>query len=407
MEVISKKHNISELSLEALCVILWFQGSLMSTVWIFFNKVFRVPYDFSQSFLMPLLIVALIMASLPVIKKRINTLQLFIYFAFIIIFVLSFLAHPNNPAFEEMGLGYCFLILPYVFLGSFYDISKLKKILYLLSILVVLKDTLFMFVFRSDTTTELIEGGEYMSAAYNLLPSVLFLIWNAFSKPRLYNILLSFYSVFLLLAYGNRGSVLCVVFFVISYVVYQNFKKIKKWQLISVLIGVGLVIRYLDEILIFFQLLLGSLGFSTRIFDLMGEDGFGEDDSTQGRLYYYNKALSALGSDNFMGLGMAGDRIPLNGGYSHNIIIESIVSYGFFFGPFFLFMLFLLLFFSIRRVKNADETVFLLILICIGFVPLFISGSYVTDHLFYLLLGYCSFILKKRNTASYVQSSFS
>lgn len=407
MRVIAKQNNYSEKSLDALCIILWFNGSLMSAVWIFMNKLFHVSYEVSHSLLMPLIVVALIMASLSAMKKRLNSLLLSIFFTFLIIFILSYLIHPTNPAFEELGVfSYCFLILPYLFLGSFFDITRIKRIIYLLSIVVVIKNTLFLFVFNNNTTADMIEGGgEYMSAAYSLLPSVLILFWYALDTHKLFNIALSLYSLFLLLAYGNRGSVLCVVLFVLLYFGYHNIKKLKIWQISFVLVGVGIVIRYLDEILVFFQLILGSLGLSTRFFDMI-EGGVDEDASSQGRLYYYSKALKALDSENFMGLGMAGDRIPLNGAYSHNIIVESIVSYGYVFGSLFLLLLFLLVFFAFRKAKDYDEVIFLFVLMCIGLIPLFISGSYVDEILFYLFIGYCTFIVTKRKTVSYAQNSY-
>lgn len=397
MRVVAKQNSFSEKSLDALCVILWFNASLMSAVWIFLNKVFHVPNEVSQSFLMPLIVVVLIMASLPAMKKKFNKLQWLLYFSFLVVFVLSYIIHPSNPAFDKLGVStYCFQILPYLFLGSFFDITRLKKILYVLSIVVVIKYTLFLFL--SKTINDMIEGGgEYISAAYALLPSVIILFWYALETHKRYNIALSLYSVFILFAFGNRGSVLCVVLFVLLYFVYQNIKKVKIWQMSFVLVGVGIIISYIDEILLFFQLALGRLGFSTRFFDMI-EGGVGEDASSQGRLYYYSKALKALDSENYMGLGMAGDRIPLNGGYSHNIIVESIVSYGYVFGPLFLLLLFGLIFYSIRKVKNQDQTIFIFVLICIGFIPTFISGSYVDNTTFYFLIGYCTYIVTKRKS---------
>jgi len=402
MNVINKKNNYSEKALVALCVVLWFLGSLVRPFWILCNRFLHIPYGLSLSFIMPVIIICLIIASMPLIIKRVNSSQLFLYGLFSIIFIISIIQYPDNPALKELGIGYFFLYLPYIFLGSCFDIKRLYKIFYVASLLVLVKETFYLFVFRAASDM-LEDGGEYISAAYNLLPSILFLIWHSFNRPKYYNILLSIFGVFILSGYGNRGSLVCVFIFVFVLIALRLFDKQKPWKIIGLVAVFGFVYIFLDEILINVELLLNNLGFSNRVFYLTTEYGLGEDSSTQGRLYYYSQALSALDSG-LWGFGMAGDRIPLQGGYSHNIIVECIVSYGYFGGSLFLLSLFLLLIKAIRKVKIYEEQVFLFLLICIGFIQAFISGSYVNNIWFYFLLGYCTKIISKTNkySVSYV-----
>lgn len=390
-------HSIPNKILLYLCIILWSKDSLVRIFWVLMNKLFHIPYEFTVDFLMPTIIVLLCAFSLPAIKERINKMQIGLYLLFISLFYFSLLNHPNNVFLNEISSFFPFTILTYIFVGAFFNIHDFKKIFLIIAVLAVFQDSVFLFVFRNNSSYELIEGGEYMTAAYVLLPHVLVLIWNTFENPKIKNIMLSAYSMFLLLSYGNRGSVVCVLFFIMAYVTIVHLKTLKNWQRISLFAILSTLYYYINIIIIFIQGLLASFGFSTRIFDLLLEEEIGTDNSTQKRLDYYDIALKGLDNGDVIGYGMAGDRLLLSGSFSHNIIIESIVSYGYVFGTLFLLMISALIMNAFRRLKHHDEMIFFFLLLCIGFVPLFISGSYVDSIHFYMFLGYCTFITKKHN----------
>lgn len=397
MSLTPKNYNNSNKILFYLCVIIWSMDSLVRIFWVLMNKLFHIPYEFSLDYLMPSIIIALCALSLPAIIARINKMQLGLYLLFTSLFYLSLVIHPNNVFLNEISSYFPITILTYIFVGSLFNIHDIKKVLQIIAVLAVINDSFFLFVFRNNSSYELIESGEYMTAAYVLLPNVLVLTWKAFENPKIKNIMLSAYSMFLLLSYGNRGSVVCVLFFIMAYVTIVHLKTLKNWQRISLFAILSTLYYYMNIIIIFIQGLLASFGFSTRIFDLLLEEEIGTDNSTQKRLDYYDIALKGLDNGDVIGYGMAGDRLLLNGSFSHNIIIESIVSYGYVFGTLFLLMISALIMNAFRRLKHHDEMIFFFLLLCIGFVPLFISGSYVDSIHFYMFLGYCTFIIKKHN----------
>jgi O-antigen ligase len=87
-----------------------------------------------------------------------------------------------------------------------------------------------------------------------------------------------------------------------------------------------------------------------------------------------------------MGIGLAGDRLYTGGTYSHNIFLEIISGFGIIVGIIILLFLGCI---TIRSLflKNKTRANLMLMWFCIGFVPLIVSGSYLTSFQFWIFLG--------------------
>ena len=86
-----------------------------------------------------------------------------------------------------------------------------------------------------------------------------------------------------------------------------------------------------------------------------------------------------------LGLGLAGDR-PLIGGYVHNFFIEIIAHFGFLLGSL-LLVLFIVLMLRALMAKDLKRYEMLIVWMCLGFVPLQVSSSYLINMNFWILLG--------------------
>jgi hypothetical protein len=161
-----------------------------------------------------------------------------------------------------------------------------------------------------------------------------------------------------------------------------------------VVVIVATILLFILQFDYFLSLIKGateSLGMSTRFFDLLSVN---ELFVSYGREWRAEAVLSGIKENWFLGYGLAGDRI-LIGDYVHNIVLEFWASFGVIFGTTLFVILLYILVRGMRTGKNQDEKVFILILICCGFLKLFISGTYLDEANFFLLIGLCVFEIRQ------------
>lgn len=82
--------------------------------------------------------------------------------------------------------------------------------------------------------------------------------------------------------------------------------------------------------------------------------------------------------------------------YPHNLFLEFWFSFGYALGSFLLIGFFMMAFLSFRR-GNHLQRGFLLLLFCAVIVKLLMSGTFITDALFYLYLGYMIRIINQES----------
>ena len=142
------------------------------------------------------------------------------------------------------------------------------------------------------------------------------------------------------------------------------------------MIGVFLknIIIQLNEILI-------NYGISSRTLDLLMQDNI----HLSGRDVLYQIIIKNIAENPILGIGLAGDR-KLLGTYSHNFLIEILSGFGVVIGGTIIVLIILI---SYWNFKSSDEIYSNLFLIwfSVGFLPLLVSGSYLTDFSFWIFLG--------------------
>ena len=114
-----------------------------------------------------------------------------------------------------------------------------------------------------------------------------------------------------------------------------------------------------------------------------------------GRENIYQLIIKAITDNPVLGIGIAGDRL-LIGGYAHNLLLEVLVDFGLIIGSILIVTLLLLIAKNLLT-KDSERYNMIIIWISLGLVPLIVSGSYLTNTNFWILLGLMASNVLSRN----------
>lgn len=223
-----------------------------------------------------------------------------------------------------------------------------------------------------------------------------------FNKFNVVTILKLASSIVLTLAMGARGPLLVITVYVLLKILKETSKmRIRgisyfiaiQLFLVTILINVENIVTYLSSI-------LSKMGVSTRIISqLTGQRDQGITESF-GRQAIWEAAIDSIKESPLLGVGIGFDRILLsnvtwgnhtNSGYKypHNFFLEISMQFGIIVSilvSLFLIILTVKLIFSKDLEKYSEMG---LIFFSIGFVPLFLSHSYLTKPEFFAFLAIC------------------
>ncbi|MCI5839031.1 MAG: O-antigen ligase family protein [Peptoniphilaceae bacterium] len=188
--------------------------------------------------------------------------------------------------------------------------------------------------------TDIGADGNQIKLTYNLsfgykltFPTILFIYSFVFQKKKIF-LLNSIIGFLLILIYGNRGAILVILIyiFLILLSLLEKYSLPKKILLISSLIVLSLLlIHYLDSIILFFANVLERFNINSRTLRLLAYGRISEDN---GRDIIWDLVIDAIKQGGILGYGILGDRpfvSPIHYvGYSHNIFLELVVSFGIF-----------------------------------------------------------------------------
>ena len=166
----------------------------------------------------------------------------------------------------------------------------------------------------------------------------------------------------------------------------------------SAIVLIGVVISaYFYEIALFLQFQLENLGMSTRIFDKIVE---AEITDGSGREWISDTLYDILkNSHNFCGYGLLGAERYVDT-YPHNIYLEFIFSFGYVIGILLLFAVVLLIAKAFIKASQINKE-FILLLVCGSVLKLCMSGAFLDDTIFFMLLGYCAQMLMTKKNLLY------
>ena len=184
---------------------------------------------------------------------------------------------------------------------------------------------------------------------------------------------------------------MCTGVYIVLYLLINIRKANVKRALSNIIILLFIIftVIFLREILIFANTILNRIGIYSRSIDLFLEGEM----YLSGRDIIYGEVINQIVSNPIFGIGLAGDRIYTGGVYSHNIFLEILSGFGIIMGS---VILIVIGFISIKSLfsRDLEGSNLMLIWFCIGFVPLTVSGSYLTEFQFWIFLGLAIKFLK-------------
>lgn len=377
-----------------LVLVFWTQHTVLRYVE---EVIERLPFvSRFAPFFIPVLFMSLLALSLPYIVQQLRKADVMFVLFVVTIVVLTLLIYPSSREYISPQLWRIFgMSVPLYFVGVIYDNEETKKDLFWCSLVGVVVALLYqLYSLASGRVLE----SDNMNASYNVLPSVMYLIYWAVINNGVKNWLIAFAASALPFVFGTRGPIIAIAVFCAIGLIYR-FSKIKNIAVKMVLILiVGVIAVYIstgNRILELAEMLsekFGEIGFSTRIFDFLIEKQLAE---SIGRENISNAIWKAIKQNAILGYGFMGDR-SITGGYAHNIVLEYWCSYGIFVGSALLVFTAVIPLKAILRSRDMDNLWLIIMFACMVFIKLMVSGSYVFEPYFYFLIGLGIGALRRR-----------
>lgn len=325
--------------------------------------------------------------------KRNKKLMIFSYLMAVIIFSLHYVLFPENREFITPIIFQFFLIIlpTFVYASSLINLSifqntmeKASKIVFFLGVL------LSVLVFFKKASI----GSYSMTLAYYMLLPAIILLKKLFEKVILADLMFFIFCLVIIFVLGSRGPLLSIFIFLIFKIIRPKFKTshLKIIFASGVLSLFTLTFFFGEKIMRSIFDILTSYGiYSRNLYIILDKRAF----YLSGRAMLYERIFDEILKSPLIGIGIAADRRIGLRNYSHNILLELMTNFGLVAGV----LLFLVLLTMILRLllnKNKKIRDILLLWICLGFVPLLISGSYLTSLSFAVLMG---LLLNKRKVS--------
>ena len=251
-----------------------------------------------------------------------------------------------------------------------------------------------------------------MVMSYNILPwTIVSIILQQLTGKKIYTIS-TIVLILLILVVGSRMPLLCISIFYLAKTLFLKKKMTKK--MIFAYISVATICVAVFLLWKYFIVALSILFPDARTIQLLAS-GEIMDDSNRSRIYEY--FINRISESPYRLRGLYADRIEfasqvgtVNTGlwvleetkythYPHNIFLEIIYDYGIIIGG---LACILIVWYVIRDLMYAWQSnnqmfaLFTLLIVCVGFVPLLVTNSFLQYSMFWLFLGYSVTIKKKR-----------
>lgn len=204
-------------------------------------------------------------------------------------------------------------------------------------------------------------------------------------------------TIVLTLLAGARGPFLIIVFLIVVGLFVSGSRTKGKYILYSLTIALSLVIyKNLTKILTYIAANYGN-GTSLRNINRILNGSFFSD---MWRPRIYSFVLDYINNHIFIGSGLFNDRIIINrefsnlgeaiGSYPHNFFLEICMQFGAVLGVIMCIVFLSTLFKRFINTDLIEEKYLMTAFVFSGFLPLMVSGSYLSYPMFYALLGFCN-----------------
>lgn len=291
-----------------------------------------------------------------------------------------------------------FFCMPVFFLinSGRIDFKLLCNSIALYSRIILISLLISYFIFKIGTGSL---GTTYMAFSYNALVAtcVCFSHRSKNNLVRIFDKLLALASCFVIAFAGARGALLCIIFFLcVWFITSQRISYNKKIVIFLVCsISCLIFIIFSNQIIGLINSFLASKGIYSRTIEKITSGNFinGSD-----RFELWANDFETLKKSPIFGFGLWGDR-PIVKGYSHNLFVELLCSFGYLFGSIIIIIIIsnlLKVFFDSKSLNIYKKNLFIWSL-PFGFFQLMFSDSYLMNVWFFLLIGFL-FAFKKIKT---------
>lgn len=379
-------------------------------------------------------IILSVIGCISIFRKKIRLRDILFLIALIVFHHLSATTHVGTALYAARNTTrFIILCLPMFLVGLTIDTKTSPKLFVGMSYIALFLQIVYLYVF--GVTINEAEGiGEAMTDAYNLLPFVCFLVWNAFQRGGFWHIAIAILSAFILFSLGTRGPLICLVFFIAVYLIF--FKKFKYDTVSKLFIGsIALIIYVFSfEISIILSGFSSQLGLSSRVFDSIIENKMTDMKESNGRNQLWDDVIRTLndnkiffdfnlyadrlysGLDSYMSIdrtrdsnetisynssiydenevgvkdyGKMNPKIYRFGKYVHNLELELLCEFGLIGG----IIVISLLYFFIRKAFlltwENENVILLLVFFTASIMQLQFSNSYLMAPIFWFFIGMC------------------
>ncbi len=187
----------------------------------------------------------------------------------------------------------------------------------------------------------------------------------------------------LTLLYSNRNSILVALIFVfvLDFLIKKNnIKKMMKYFVISVVIGVLLI--NIGNILNFINNNLNINSYAIKA--LISWSNMSTNGLT-GRDVIWKNAINELLNNPVIGMGIGGFHAKY-GYYCHNVILDLYLSLGIIFGSVFIIVFIYKIRETYKNNNNYDKQIFLIYILAIGILPLMFNNYFMAWKYFWIAL---------------------
>ncbi len=335
---------------------------------------------------------------LSLIFKSIRLIDIVAYLAICSFYYLSPTIYPESRIFvDSTFLSFALNKLPFYFLALIINFQRDKNALTIISKLQLVMTAIFVMLslFRLVGNSA---SRENMASSYAVLFPTMYMFYIYSRTQSKKDILFFLLGVFLILIFGARGPLLCLIIFLLVFL-FHNYKH-NTVVSINILIFICTFYIFLRPIMIVLMFLTKMVGLSTRIFESFLDEQLFNYERSSGRNEIHELLWNYIINDQGgIGYGLGSDRLFGRTGteYAHNIAYEIWMDFGLYIGSFLLFLLALLFIFSLKKAYRSDEYYLLFILFVFSIIREFLSGSYLQDFQFYFFIGFCVNILRSHD----------
>ena len=353
-----------------------------------FNAIIKTIFPISDTdwstvsnFFSLLIIITLIIA-LPAIIKRQGFKLFILEIVFFVLYLISyFTGFAKQDVLFDAAFWTLFVCLPIAVAGiSVYNKDTLFKFL--------TKSFLVEFPFLCIALLSLrygelgtVRSTYSMTISYMLVLPILFFFHLYFHHNKPINLFFSLFGTVLIVLFGARGPVLCVLFYLLIHFFIQSLVLKKIIYVCLTVIIIGLLIGYADVLIQKINLFLFNAGINSYVLNRLISGNIAESTARVELANYY---LDLIDKRPFLGYGLTGGWLEKGLG-PHNAFLELYLAFGYFGGTLIsLFLIILLLCTLFNKTKAINGL--LLILATYVYPQLMLSGGILVNPLCFLFI---------------------